>query len=191
MPLTDAQLEELYDKQKLHENLMLYVRGIDRMDEGLMKSTYWPDSWDDHGLFIGPGQDWPAAGCTWRENVYNVNHHVSNVLVEVGGDQAKRESTFMVVTNQKEPAISFFLGGRYLDLCEKRDGEWRVLHRTCVWDWFESYPTRGGWELSRFPHNSNWGCFYPEDPVYSRDWTKHTARDFYRPATQFSYKKDM
>ncbi|BCW70766.1 hypothetical protein NicSoilB8_18100 [Arthrobacter sp. NicSoilB8] len=43
MSLTDAQLTELYDKQALHDNLMLYARGADRHDRELMKSTYWPD----------------------------------------------------------------------------------------------------------------------------------------------------
>lgn len=187
MSLSDAQLVELWDKQKLHENLMVYARGIDRMDEELMKSTYWPDSWDDHGSFVGPGPEWPAAGAVWREKLYNVNHHVSNVLIELNGNQAKRESSFMVVTNMKDPQLSCFLGGRYLDLCEKREGEWRILCRTCVWDWHESSPTRGGWEIT-IPFNTNWGAFYPHDPVYSQRWDRFTPSDFPRPSL-FSYTK--
>ena len=182
--LTDAQLMELWDKQKLHENLMLYCRGIDRMDGDLVRSTYWPDSTDDHGSFIGPGQDWAAAGLAWREKIYNNNHHVSNVLIEIDGDQARRESMFLNVVNLKDPAISFFLGGRYRDLCEKRDGEWRILNRVCVWDWFEHQPTRGGWELCGVPRQSNWGGFFPNDPVYG-NWQTGAPVSFPRSAEQY------
>jgi hypothetical protein len=185
--LTDAQLEELYDKQKLHENLMLYARGIDRYDAELIKSTYWPDSTDDHGGFIGPGQDWAAAGCAWRDKVYNCNHHVSNVLIELDGNRAKRESMYLNVVNQKEPAVSWAHGGRYRDLCEKRDGEWRVLHRVVVWDWCEHWPRVGGWEMCALPQKSNWGGFFPDDPIY-KDWTKSDPTDFPRPIPEFFAK---
>lgn len=183
--LSDAQLMELYDKQKLHENLMLYCRGIDRMDAELVRSTYWPDSFDDHGCYIGPGQEWADFGVTWRDKVHNNNHHVSNVLIELDGDRAKRESMFLNVVNLKDPAVSFFLGGRYRDLCEKRDGEWRILSRVCVWDWFEHQPTRGGWEFGSMPRLSNWGGFFPDDPVYG-NWEASSPTEFARPEQQFS-----
>lgn len=186
MGLTEAQLQELYDKQKLHENLMLYCRGIDRYDIPLIKSTYWDDSWDDHGSFVGPGVDWAAAGLTWRELLYNNNHHVTNVLIELEGDRARRESMFMCVTNRKDPRVSVFLGGRYRDLCERRDNEWRVLHRVCIWDWVESYPTTGGWEMVGVPPNSNWGQFHPNDPI-NQDWSKSSPTNFPRPADLFAY----
>jgi hypothetical protein len=184
MGLTGTQLQELYDKQKLHENLMLYCRGIDRMDPDLIRSTYWPDSTDDHGGFIGPGQDWAEAGCAWRDKVHSNNHHVSNVLVELEGQQAKRESMFFNVVNIKKPAVSIFLGGRYRDLCEKRDGEWKVLHRVCIWDWFEHQPTRGGWELCDVPQDSNWGRFSPADPIYG-NWGKSSPIKFPRSFNEF------
>lgn len=185
MALEQWQLQELYDKQKLQENLMLYCRGIDRMDDELVKSTYWPDSTDDHGGFDGPGQEWAAAGCAWRDQVYSNNHHVSNVLISIEGNRAERESMFLNVVNLKNPTVSFFLGGRYRDLCEKRNGEWRILHRVCVWDWFEHQPTRGGWDLCHVPQVSNWGAFFPEDPIY-KSWEKGNKTLFPRPLAQYS-----
>lgn len=169
---------------KLHENLYQYCRGIDRMDAEQIRSTYWPDSTDDHGFFDGPGAEWPEIGVAWKDNLYNCNHHTSNVLIELDGAQAKRESMFMVCSNQKSPELSYFLGGRYRDLCEKREGVWKILRRVCIWDWFESYPTKGGWEICTFPRSSNWVAFHPHDPIYG-DWNKvqHTA--FPRPAAQF------
>lgn len=183
--LTDAQLMELYDKQKLHENLMLYCRGIDRMDAELVRSTYWPDSTDDHGGYVGTGEGWADAGLPYRDKLYNNNHHVSNVLIELDGDRAKRESMFINVCNLKDPAVSFFLGGRYRDLCEKRGGEWRILNRVCVWDWFEHQPTSGGWLLADIPRSTNWGGFAPNDPIY-KDWERGEPIGFPRPQTQYA-----
>jgi SnoaL-like domain len=183
--LTEAQLLELYDKQRLHDNLMLYCRGIDRMDEELVRSTYWPDSTDDHGGFVGPGQGWAAAGVAWRDKIHNNNHHVSNVLIELEGNRAKRESMFINVVNLKDGNLSFFMGGRYRDLCEKRDGEWRILHRVCIWDWFEHQATRGGWELCGMPRRTNWGRFFPDDPIY-KNWENSPTTEFPRSEDQYS-----
>ncbi len=63
----DKRIEELLDKQALHENLMTYCRGIDRMDLELMKSTYWPDGTDDHGRFVGNAHEWCHVGLKSRE----------------------------------------------------------------------------------------------------------------------------
>jgi hypothetical protein len=182
--LTDAQLQELYDKQLLHENLMLYCRGIDRMDRELVRSTYWPDSTDDHGGYVGPGQEWADAGLAYRDRLHSNNHHVSNVLIRIAGNRAERESMFLNVVNFKDPALSFFLGGRYRDLCEKRDGEWRILTRVCVWDWFEHQVTSGGWQLGGVPKTSNWGRFSPDDPIY-KDWSVGDPTEFPRPAETY------
>ncbi|RHW26236.1 hypothetical protein D0Z08_14775 [Nocardioides immobilis] len=78
MRLTDAQLMELWDKQALHDNIMLYVRAADRHDRELMRTTYWEDSWDDHGSYVGPGQGWVDAAVSWRDKLsYSCSHHLS------------------------------------------------------------------------------------------------------------------
>jgi hypothetical protein len=170
MMLTEIQMQELWDKQALHENMFTYCRGIDRMDLDLMKSTYWPDGTDDHGRFVGPNHEWCEVGIKSREALVSCNHHCSNVLIELNGDQAKRETMFIVVTTYKDHGRAMFLGGRYRDLCEKRDGEWKVLHRTCVWDWNRQSDSATGWGLMQAPQLSNWGLFYPNDPIYQSDW---------------------
>ncbi|MGI5218058.1 nuclear transport factor 2 family protein [Nocardia sp. CA-290969] len=179
MSLTDAQLMELYDKQALHDNLMMYVRGADRHDRELMRSTYWPDSFDDHGAYVGGGQGWADAAMTWHDKIYSCNHHVSNVLSEIEGNRAKRESMFVCVVPFKEPEVTMFQAGRYRDLCEKRDGVWKILHRTCVWDWIDVRPINSDWDIVDVPRVSHWGAWYPEDPIYL-DWVQSPPTEFPR-----------
>jgi hypothetical protein len=168
MTLTDDQLQELYDKQCLHENLMLYCRGVDRLDRELMRSTYWPDSTDDQGGYVGGGWGWADAVVEHKGAVHNNNHHVSNVLIEIDGNQAKREAMFMNVVTMKDPNVTLFFGGRYRDLCEKRDGVWKILNRVVLWDWSEQRGTKPAWD--HIPQVTNWGAFEPDDPIYN-DWS--------------------
>lgn len=166
----DKRIEELLDKQALYENMMTYCRAIDRMDIELMKSTYWPDGTDDHGRFAGNAHEWCDVAIKSREALVSCNHHLSNVLIELEGDRAQRESMFLVVTTYKDDPKHQFLGGRYRDLCERRDGEWRVLARTCIWDWNRKIMAEPGWDIMQAPEMSNWGQFFPNDPIYASDW---------------------
>ncbi|MEJ7935945.1 nuclear transport factor 2 family protein [Sphingobium sp. AN558] len=165
----DQTLETLLDKQAIQENLMRYCRGVDRMDLALMKSTYWADGTDDHGRFVGNAHDWCDEAVRAKGKLISSNHHVSNVYTEVDGDFARRESMFLVVTIYKQHGSAMFLGGRYRDLCEKRDGSWKVLHRVCVWDWNREIKADAGWHLMSAPELSNWGQFSPNDPIH-QDW---------------------
>jgi SnoaL-like domain len=166
---TDPDVQELLDKQRLADNLMTYCRGVDRGDIDLVRSVYWPEAVDDHGAFIGSGLEFSEFVANFRDNVYNANHHVTNILSEIEGERAKRESMFLFVTSFKAPAVTLFLGGRYRDLCERRHGVWKILTRTCVWDWSEQRQTRHAWDLSGVPEVANWGRWYPHDPIHA-DW---------------------
>jgi hypothetical protein len=177
------QILELLDKQALHDNLMRYCRGVDRMDLELIRSAYWSDSTDDHGRFIGPGHAWAEMAYEARKVLVGTNHHVSNVYIELDGTLAKRESMFVNVNTYLDGSPTMMLGGRYRDLCEKRDGEWRILRRVCIWDWNQLVEPDPGWHVMRVPEWSNWGRFHPDDPIY-QDWQTSQptlAADSHRP----------
>ena len=95
---SETALQELLDKQQLYENMMLYARGQDRRDLALVKSTYWPDATEHHGLFVGSAHDF----CEWtherqKTTRHHALHHLGNTLSELLGDRAKRETAFMYV----------------------------------------------------------------------------------------------
>ena len=50
---TDRLLIELVDRHEIHQVLLRYARGLDRLDNALARSCYWDDAIEDHGHFVG------------------------------------------------------------------------------------------------------------------------------------------
>ena len=58
------------------------------------------------------------------------------------------------------------MAGRYCDVFEKRDGEWRIASRTVAYDWVDRQTPPEESEAERFGPLQPIGGFYPEDPIY-------------------------
>jgi hypothetical protein len=127
---------ELQDRQAIHDCLMTYSRGIDRLDRELLLSVYHPDAIDDHGVFVGTAAefvDWAIAMHTATHLSHQ--HCVLNHTVDLDGDTAHTETYYMFVGMNREGEPLAVSGGRYLDRLEKRDGRWAIAARVCVRDW--------------------------------------------------------
>jgi hypothetical protein len=165
----ETALQELLDKQQLYENMMLYARGQDRRDLALVKSTYWPDATEHHGMFVGSAHDF----CDWtheRQKItrHHALHHLGNTLSELLGSRAKRETAFLYV--QVDADRTKVLSGRYRDLCEKRDEEWKVLRRLVICDWAQQLPPNADYrELFDHLPTARYGTTHPDDAIY-QDW---------------------
>src|ERR1043165_3138371 len=90
--LSDRRLLELLDKQDIHEALLRYCRGLDRLDADLVNSAYHADARENHnGLMI----EGASAGQTLvaKARDRDVSRHcITNVLVQLDGDVADCES---------------------------------------------------------------------------------------------------
>ena len=53
MGYRDSEIDELLSRQKVYDVLTRYCRALDRCDIDLMRSVYWEDGYDDHGVFAG------------------------------------------------------------------------------------------------------------------------------------------
>jgi len=133
---TDTIVATLAAKDGVRDALLRYCRGVDRLDEELLRTAYHPDAIDDHGVFVGPADEF----IVWilpllRDNYVSTSHVLSNQLVEVDGDRAWAETyyTAVQVHDRTGVRVEERVTGRYLDDFERRDGEWRILlHRVVV-----------------------------------------------------------
>jgi hypothetical protein len=165
----DRDIQTLLDKQSIYEVLVRYCRGADRCDEALVRSVYHEDSFDDHGYWRGNGQDFAAFVCKRLAAANSATTHaISNVLIEIDGDQASSEAQVVATLVRKDtnPIQADVMGARYLDRLSRRNGEWRIAERTVVLDWHK----RETWTVNdtAMPLDGfKRGARYPEDPVYA------------------------
>ena len=127
---------ELYDIESIKNVAKRYCRGVDRLDAEEMRSAYWPDATDDHGVFVGNAWEFVdfcmEAHLHWR----STSHCIFNHVIEFDSDQihARGEIYNISYLLQRDNDILDTWHGRYLDLYQKRNNEWRILERVCVHD---------------------------------------------------------
>ena len=161
------RLQQLLDRQEITNVLMLYSRGIDRKDKAALERVYWPDAIDDHGVQCGDAR-------TFIDNVLptlarmRTSHFLGNILIEFVSATVARSETYFIATHRIEETdgpINWILGGRYLDLFEKRGEEWRIKERTVVADYDRMAPVAPGWQGWQ-ARSAVVGGPRPEDALY-------------------------
>jgi SnoaL-like protein len=145
----DARIAELLDKQEITECILRFARGVDRHDAELARSVYHDGARDDHAMFVGSGEELVEWADELHDQLFRGHqHYVSNVLIELEGDQAHAESYVIRVAGKKDSHEHALGGGRYLDRLERRDGEWRIVDRVLVIEWDDEYEAIAGLSLA-------------------------------------------
>ena len=129
--MIESKLQEIVDRHEIWQVLQRYGRGLDRLDQALVRSCYFDDAIDDHGIVVG-GVDkfieW-ANGTTLA--FVTTQHGVMNHYCELKGDDAHAETyfTFIGVAARAPHLMSI---GRYVDHFQRRRGEWRIANRVTI-----------------------------------------------------------
>ncbi len=193
METLTAELQALVDRQKIYHVLTSYCRALDRCDVELMKSVYWEDGYDDHGVFAGNAQEFAEFIIRGIQEWFEVTQHaICNIHIELDGDVAHTEAYLIAYhkvaaspskveswfgenyLRKYAPLVAtgitqdFIYGGRYVDRLEKRGGIWRIARRTVVMDWNLNQPSTELRADGMFKTLSTIGRRDREDPVYLR-----------------------
>ena len=135
-----AQLEgalgPMQDREAIRDVIHRYCRSADRCDLDGFKACYWSDGYDDHGFFGGNAWEFCEYVIPVLKKIESSIHAITNTIIDLEGDQAFCESQWSVVHRLREgdQLLDFWHQGRYIDIFEKRNGEWRILVRTLVGD---------------------------------------------------------
>ena len=158
--VADPHLQRLLDKQACAEVMMTYCRAIDHRDEQLLRSVFHADSYHHHG-FEGPSSDpklpskpgkpgdFVAFALEVLSTHTHTHHHLGNIFIEVEDDgvTAYTEAYFtafhrmrakgdkLAAANAYDTQMDFWVGGRYMDRQEKRNGVWKIASRIGMTDW--------------------------------------------------------
>jgi hypothetical protein len=132
-------IELLLAERAITRVLNRYAQGVDRRVFEQIEACYWPDGSDNR--VDGSIADYVNWLREVLPNVATSTHQYTNVLIDVDldGDTATSEayclnmSVFADPVAQGRQRLTTCL--RYLDHWQRRDGEWRILHRVVVRDW--------------------------------------------------------
>lgn len=163
-----AELQELLDKQALHELNVRYARGADRADYGLLSSVFNENAKVDAGVFVGSGEEFAKALSVANPMMPRCLHSITNENFEIRGNTAVGESyvtafTMTEIEGQKSDNIVY---GRYVDTYSKVGGHWKIDSRTFVCDGNMTSPCSESW-TSPGLGDAKRGLRSADDPSYA------------------------
>lgn len=137
------RLQMVVDKSEITDVLTAFARGIDRVDENLLRSVLHPDATVDlgPGIFQGTGNDYVNWVLGVLQGIKSSHNLIGNVRTDLEGDVALVESYYHVHHRLDKPIgrEDVFMGGRNLDRMERRPsgpgGVWKIVHRKQLLDW--------------------------------------------------------
>ena len=146
----DNELRDLLDRDAIRRCLVRMARGEDRRDAEAITSCCWPDSITDYGVFRGDFAaylDWVVPGA---DAITNTQHVLGQSHIELDGTRARVETqviSYHRVNMGAEDGSEqdTCIGGRYLDVMEKRDGDWRIAERRMLYDWYQDWGKAIDW----------------------------------------------
>jgi SnoaL-like protein len=153
--MPDPLLEALQSRAEITEVVLRYVRGIDRCDEEMLRSCFHPGSRHRHGSFDGLSADFCGFALEVCRKVAATHHQLGPVSIELQGEVAFVETYF--TSHHRfgaepppggQPHEDRFMGGRYVDRFERRDGAWKIADRRGINEWLRYEPAsdRGFWD---------------------------------------------
>ncbi|MFJ8738418.1 nuclear transport factor 2 family protein [Embleya sp. NPDC127516] len=165
----DLELRRLIDRQAIHDVVMRYCRGIDRMDLDAVRACYHPDATDEHGSFAGTVDEYLAWIGRLLPRYTSTMHLTGNHLVEFRDDTpdlARSETYGTAFHRSADPAPrgNLITGFRYIDDFARRDGVWRIARRVATTEWVRVDDAAGQWPV---PEGIRTGRRDRTDAVYA------------------------
>jgi hypothetical protein len=145
------ELAVLLAEREIERVVLRYCRGVDRLDEDLLRSVYHEGATDNHGVYQGDGPGFAAFIVPLLRTAYEATTHaVHNCLIDVHGTgegaTADAETYCVAYRERRDPAgdrwVDVF-ACRYIDRFERRAGRWAITDRVVVHDWDAVLPVAG------------------------------------------------
>lgn len=143
----EMDLAALLDREAIRACLARLARGEDRRDAALISASLWADSVTDYGVFRGDFAAYLAWVVPGADAIADTQHVLGQSHIELAGDSARVETQVISYhrvdygTQHQDTVI----GGRYLDVFARKDGEWRIAERTMLYDWFQDWGAAADW----------------------------------------------
>ncbi|MSO90798.1 MAG: nuclear transport factor 2 family protein [Acetobacteraceae bacterium] len=143
----------LADRFQIEQAMLRYCRGVDRKEWDLVRAAYHSDAYDDHGNYKGDIPGFVQSVIDRHQTIEQSTHAISNMLIEFAGQDFAVVETYFHVNQRHAPgdaalyaaivrgpmptaeqALEVETVGRYVDHFTRRDGAWKIAHRTVVFE---------------------------------------------------------
>lgn len=142
-------LQALLAREAIRNCIARLARGEDRRDPAAIGASYWPDAETDYGVFKGNFDEYLAWVVPGADAIKNTQHVLGQTYIELHGDDRAKAETQVISYHRVEygpgDERDTCIGGRYLDLLQKREGGWRIASRTMLYDWFQDWGAAIDW----------------------------------------------
>jgi hypothetical protein len=149
----------LIDRDHIRQCIERLARGEDRRSAEMISASLWPDSLTDYGMFRGSFDEYLAWVVPGADAIANTQHVLGQTYIELGenaggadGNRRARAETQVVSYHRVDMGPGegggerdTCIGGRYLDVLERRGGEWRIAERTMLYDWYQDWGPSIDW----------------------------------------------
>ena len=161
-------LAEMADRLAIQDVLTKHSQGVDRADEAVLKSAYWPDAQVAYGSFNGAAHEFCEMLPHGIRQYAATSHRVTNVAIEFNGVDAVVESYvtayhYRAVEDGEDTEPTYI--GRYVDHMQKRENCWKILFRRVVMDWNQNLSASAIMDVAPFNGLAR-SARKPDDPVY-------------------------
>lgn len=146
----EGALQPVADHRAILDNELQYTRGLDRHDEELITTVFWPDAQVSYGTLVSMDEmaAWANAG---HADSAAHQHFVTGLTLDIDGDTAHEEGYIFFSSDMPRDksfdteglptpgraltgSLTTFGTGRYVNRYERRNGEWRMIVHEYVQD---------------------------------------------------------
>jgi hypothetical protein len=124
------------DREAISELINAWVYHRNRGNWDQLKDTFWPEGTISLSWFDGPFEQFVDSSKEMAEKGSSTKHMVDQPFVKINGNRAVSEVNVILlgrgVAGRLEIDLTTYL--RFYDLLEKREGRWRILKRTAIYE---------------------------------------------------------
>lgn len=161
-------LEELADRLAIQDVLVKHSRGVDRAEEAVLKSAYWPEATVAYGGFNGRAHEFCELLPGSIKRYAATQHTITNIAIDLRDREARVETyvtAYHYARDESGADTEMTYLGRYLDHMEKRGDVWKIKHRRVVMDWNQNAAATAVLAGPPFDGLAR-GARHPDDPLY-------------------------
>jgi hypothetical protein len=144
------------DREEIRDVIAAYAHAIDRRRWDIMQNLFHDDAEFAFGTVAGDWKGFVEQARALIDPCLATQHQLGQVLFGFEGDDICHTETYMTAMHtipagypvpevfpDKGKIYSAIVAGRYVDRFERRNGEWRIAHRTGLYDWREFREVEG------------------------------------------------